>query len=445
MDWSNERYVRAYVRDTVAWLALPWQGRALFWEVLRKVDRAGVLDLGKHDVRGLADLVRMPVDVVEGALAALLSDGCVERHGDALVVPRFIEAQEAIMGEAARQRESRCSRRDRLRAGLPEPQRAAVVYLAQSEDGGPVKVAHTDDLARRLVALNASRPDRLVVIAAAPGTAADERALHQHFAPLRQRGEWFAPDPALLAFAAHMSAKGAAAFPDVVQFLPGVTNRDVSRTVTCHENDGVTPYRALPSVQKNSPLPPAGGREGKGERSGGTTSGPTPPAGTTPPASAEAPPVAPTPTAPPPVAPEAARPPGGLAAVARSSAITEALSRGAGASFLPMGGAMLESALVALAVDLALSAADLEAVGVEMARAPRGDRRPWTIPGLLGYARDGQPLLELLAKARARRPAAAPVAPPRPALRVVAREGAGATAEPPAFVFRSPFVRVGGQ
>ena len=121
MDWANERYVRVYTRDTVDWLALSWQARALLAMVLRKVDRAGVIELGRHGVKGLAVAVGMPVDVVEPALGELLEDGCVERHETRLVMRNFIDAQEATQTDAQRARESRANRRDRARGDVTKP------------------------------------------------------------------------------------------------------------------------------------------------------------------------------------------------------------------------------------------------------------------------------------------------------------------------------------
>jgi hypothetical protein len=112
MRWEDERYVRVYIRDTTDWLALGWEAQALFVLTLRKVDRAGLLDLGRHGARGLASVVAMPVEVVERALAVLLEDGCVAISGTTLVVPNFIEAQEAAQSDAQRKRESRSKARD---------------------------------------------------------------------------------------------------------------------------------------------------------------------------------------------------------------------------------------------------------------------------------------------------------------------------------------------
>jgi hypothetical protein len=114
MDWSNERYVRVYTRDTDDWLVLSWEAQALWLMVLRKLDRAGVLET-RRGARGIAALVRMPVDVVERALAELVEDGCLRPHELGYVAPNFIEAQETPQSDRQRKAESRARRRDRSR------------------------------------------------------------------------------------------------------------------------------------------------------------------------------------------------------------------------------------------------------------------------------------------------------------------------------------------
>ena len=51
MDWSDERYVRVYTRDTPDWQCLSFLAQGLFCLILRKVDRAGVLPLGRSGRR----------------------------------------------------------------------------------------------------------------------------------------------------------------------------------------------------------------------------------------------------------------------------------------------------------------------------------------------------------------------------------------------------------
>jgi hypothetical protein len=246
MHWENERYVRIYVRDTVELLALGWEGRALLWEILRKADRAGVVPLGKAGARGLAALTGVPVEVVERVLPILISDGCVEMSGTNLVVPNFIEAQEASMSSAARQRECRERRRDQIRNGLRDDHRSPVVYFIQAENGGHVKIGRTDDLAKRLQGLSTGRPDALVVLGAIPGASEDERRIHEALAAYRDRGEWFLPHPAVMA-AAKAAVTGAVA-DDVLRAVSSVTCHDsLQVTDDCHDPSDVTPYRTVPS------------------------------------------------------------------------------------------------------------------------------------------------------------------------------------------------------
>jgi len=136
VDWSNERYVRLYTRDSVTWSLWPWEARALFCFLLRKVDRAGVLDLGDNDpARAVAAVVSMPLSVVKEHLPSLVESGAIE-IGTAMVMPNYIEAQEAKSSDKQRQSESRGRRRDRARAG------AAVT--PRDKESHPVTDSHTE-------------------------------------------------------------------------------------------------------------------------------------------------------------------------------------------------------------------------------------------------------------------------------------------------------------
>lgn len=113
MRWEDERYVRVYTRDTVEWEMLCWQARALMPLILRKVDRAGLLELGKHGARGLAASVNAPIDFVTAGLngddgkLGLVESGAVELRGEMLIVPNFIAAQETPSSDAQRKRDQR--------------------------------------------------------------------------------------------------------------------------------------------------------------------------------------------------------------------------------------------------------------------------------------------------------------------------------------------------
>lgn len=117
MDWSNERYVRVYTRDTTTWKLLDWRARTVLLHLFRKVDRAGVLDVGEDGLFGLAAVLELPMEVVEPGIEQLArsrgqSAPTVARTATAFVLPRFLEAQEAAMSDSQRKRESRSRRRD---------------------------------------------------------------------------------------------------------------------------------------------------------------------------------------------------------------------------------------------------------------------------------------------------------------------------------------------
>lgn len=118
MRWEDERYVRLYTRDTIDWAMLSFEAQGLFSLLLRKVDRAGLLELGKHGKRGVAAAVGHPGrwEVLAPALEELLADGCVSISGTTLVIPNFIEAQEARASDAQRKRDQRERDRDIAKA-----------------------------------------------------------------------------------------------------------------------------------------------------------------------------------------------------------------------------------------------------------------------------------------------------------------------------------------
>lgn len=126
MDFANERYVRLYVRETTTWKLLPWEGQALLPQLLRLVDRAGVLDLGGVEPweAVAAHLPKWPEDVIRVGLDALMKREVVEIR-DSLVWPRFLEGQEMAASDAQRARESRAKRRELARHGITDRKRAS--------------------------------------------------------------------------------------------------------------------------------------------------------------------------------------------------------------------------------------------------------------------------------------------------------------------------------
>lgn len=103
MRFEDERYVRLYTRDTVTWKMLTWQGRCLFMALLRKIDRAGIIDLGEAGARGIAAIAELPVEVVEAGLESLLERDTIRVANGILLLPNFMAAQEARQSDRARQ------------------------------------------------------------------------------------------------------------------------------------------------------------------------------------------------------------------------------------------------------------------------------------------------------------------------------------------------------
>lgn len=108
MRWEDERYVRLYTRDSATWALLPWQSRCLLPLLLRKVDRAGVLEvLEGEEVHALSELVKIPADVVGPGLDGLIKRGTVVIGSGKLRLPSFLAAQEARQSDKLRQQRSR--------------------------------------------------------------------------------------------------------------------------------------------------------------------------------------------------------------------------------------------------------------------------------------------------------------------------------------------------
>lgn len=118
MRFEDERYVRLFTRDTATWKLLPWQSKALLPLLLRKLDRAGLADVGDEGLEGVAALIDMPLELVEAGMPALLKRGVFTLVGGRLLMPNFLVAQEAKASDKLRAKEHR----ERVRAReLPDP------------------------------------------------------------------------------------------------------------------------------------------------------------------------------------------------------------------------------------------------------------------------------------------------------------------------------------
>ena len=114
MRFEDERYVRLFTRDTTTWKLLPWQAKCLLPLLLRKVDRAGIVEVGEDAEEGVAALTDLPPSFVKEALPGLLARKVFVLNGEVLVMPNFPAAQEAKASDRARQAAKR--ERDRLAA-----------------------------------------------------------------------------------------------------------------------------------------------------------------------------------------------------------------------------------------------------------------------------------------------------------------------------------------
>jgi hypothetical protein len=167
MDWANERYVRLYTRDSADVIAVQWQGRLVLYELLRKVDRAGVLEHG-GDLDLLPELLRIPADIFTLGLERLARRGVITMTAVAIILPNYLDAQEATWTSAQRMRELRARRRERSLA----PDGSTVTTRNGGETGSnqsetscnervtDVTLLVTDSATRRALPDKPEEPDR---------------------------------------------------------------------------------------------------------------------------------------------------------------------------------------------------------------------------------------------------------------------------------------------
>jgi hypothetical protein len=167
--WEDERYIRWYTRNNPEWCVLPWQTRGLWGLILREVDRAGILDLGKLGLPAIAVAVRAPWEEIEPNVYRLLDDGCLRHREDLhlVIAPNFVDAQEAAQSDRARAKSSRERARDIARAK----------ELGVDLSGAPHVVTKRDTSSRNvtLMSQNVTVPSRNVSRASHDAEACDER------------------------------------------------------------------------------------------------------------------------------------------------------------------------------------------------------------------------------------------------------------------------------
>lgn len=75
-----------------------------------------------------------------------------------------------------------------------------MIYFIQAKKGGPIKIGFTTKAAtQRLMQLQTSCPDELVILKEREGSVDQERALHANLSDHRIRGEWYNPTDEVIA------------------------------------------------------------------------------------------------------------------------------------------------------------------------------------------------------------------------------------------------------
>jgi hypothetical protein len=83
-----------------------------------------------------------------------------------------------------------------------------VVYFAQADYGGPIKIGYTHDRVSRLATIAKDLPFDLIEIGHAPGYRFRERFVQCWFRDNCIKGEWFQPTPELLRWALEARTTG---------------------------------------------------------------------------------------------------------------------------------------------------------------------------------------------------------------------------------------------
>ncbi len=133
MNWSDEHYVKLYTRPTLTWRSWGWEARTTFLHLVKSVDHSGFIETGKMEpVDALVLQLDLPAAVVRPGLAELVASGTVELVDRAVLVTKFVEAQEAKKSEAQKKRDFRERTVARRRAQIIEVVRALVPSVEPS-------------------------------------------------------------------------------------------------------------------------------------------------------------------------------------------------------------------------------------------------------------------------------------------------------------------------
>ena len=143
MDWSNEYWIKAYVKDSPSFATCSWQAKGMFFLLARKFNAAGMLPLEKGDpstsIEAICEAVGGPWEEIRGPLLELIRTKTVslEENWAYIKSHNFVEAQRAKWGDNARKRAYRHRQKadqeakeiefkakdpDTLEAELPKPE-----------------------------------------------------------------------------------------------------------------------------------------------------------------------------------------------------------------------------------------------------------------------------------------------------------------------------------
>ncbi len=108
MNWSDEHYVKLYTRESLTWRTWGWEARTTFLHLLKCVDHSGFIETGRmKPAEALAMQLFLPREIVAVGLEQLIASETVEIADHAILIVKFVEAQEAKKSEAQRKRDFR--------------------------------------------------------------------------------------------------------------------------------------------------------------------------------------------------------------------------------------------------------------------------------------------------------------------------------------------------
>jgi len=110
-DWSEERWIKVFLCDSVTWVSMSVQARGVYLLLQRVADRTGAIELGVTGMRGIGALLHAQWDEIAPSVTELVEAGYVVERERSIVLPEHIQQQASRSSDAARQRESRQKKR----------------------------------------------------------------------------------------------------------------------------------------------------------------------------------------------------------------------------------------------------------------------------------------------------------------------------------------------